>query len=251
MVRWLTAFIDRTASSFGAAARFWCAVTHSSLSPPRGVTREFATLLPPDGDPYLRVQRVAEGSGGTHLDLHVDDIASFARRAEASGAVRQVDHDDVVVLRSPAGLPWCVVGHDGESVRPTPRPAGTDGHRHLVDQVCIDIPRARYDEECAFWSDLTGWEIRDSSLRSEFRYLVRPEGMPLRLLLQRREDEGPARAHLDLSSDDVGAVVAHHEMLGAVIVDEFPLWTVMEDPAGLPYCITARDPDTGMIATGP
>ena len=54
----------------------------------------------------------------------------------------------------------------------------------LVDQVCIDIPPARYDEECAFWAEATGWELRAGS-RPEFRFLVRPEAMPLRILLQR------------------------------------------------------------------
>jgi hypothetical protein len=247
IVRWLTGFIDRPSASFDSAVAFWSAVTGSSLSPPRGEADQFATLIPPDGDPYLRVQRLGDGHGGSHLDVHVDDIMGFARRALAVGAVEQRGYADVVVLRSPAGLPWCVVGHHGARVRPAPQAAGDTGRLHLVDQVCIDIPVSRFDEECAFWSHVTGWKQGQSSLRSEFRFLVRPEGCPLRLLLQRCDDDGPARAHLDFASSDVGHVVAHHVRLGGTVAAVFEHWTVMTDPAGIRYCVTARDPATGRL----
>jgi predicted enzyme related to lactoylglutathione lyase len=246
VVRWLTAFIDRPSASFDSAARFWSAVTGSTLSPPRGEAGEFASLIPPDGDPYVRVQRVTEGQGTSHLDVHVDDIKAFARRAVAAGADEQ-DGYDVVVLRSPAGLPWCVVGHHGERVRPAPQQVGDTGCLHLVDQLCIDIPASRFDEECAFWSKVTTWELRQSSLRREFRFLVRPEGCPIRLLLQRCDDERPARAHLDFASTDAGLVVAHHQRLGATVAEVFDHWTVMTDPSGIPYCVTDRDPTTGTM----
>src|SRR5207302_8406403 len=71
-VRWLTVFLDFPADSFGAGVAFWREVTGSGLSPLRGAAGEFATLLPADGDAYPRVQRVAGGSGGPQLDLHVD-----------------------------------------------------------------------------------------------------------------------------------------------------------------------------------
>jgi hypothetical protein len=153
----------------------------------------------------------------------------------------------VVMLRSPAGLSWCVVSHHGEGDRPAPQQVGDTGCLHLVDQVCIDIPPSRFDEECAFWSRVTTWELRQSSLRHEFRFLVRPEGCPIRLLLQRCDEERPARAHLDIASTDVGNVVAHHQRLGASVAEMFDHWTVMTDPSGIPYCVTARDPTTGTV----
>jgi hypothetical protein len=75
--------------------------------------------------------------------------------------------------------------------------------------------------------------------------------MPLRLLLQRLEDGVPGqatRAHLDLACDDVAAAVAAHERLGATSVHDFGAWTAMADPSGLPYCLTSRNPDTGVVA---
>ena len=88
-VRWLTVFLDFPAGSFGAGVAFWREVTGSGLSPLRGAAGEFATLLPADGDAYLRVQRVAGGSGGHHLDLHVDPaLASVEQAAERAVAAR-------------------------------------------------------------------------------------------------------------------------------------------------------------------
>jgi hypothetical protein len=65
-----------------------------------------STLLPPSGDPYLRVQRVASGSGGQHLDLHVDpalaSVERAAKRAVALGAT--VLHRELgLVISGPVG----------------------------------------------------------------------------------------------------------------------------------------------------
>ena len=65
-VRWLTTFLDRPAQSFGDAVAFWTTVTGSTLSPTGASADEFATLVPADGDAYLRMQRVLDGSGGCH-----------------------------------------------------------------------------------------------------------------------------------------------------------------------------------------
>src|SRR5436305_12459468 len=95
MFRWLTLFLDFPAGSFDAGVAFWREVTGSALSPFRGPAGEFATLLPPDGDAYLRVQRIADGSGGGHLDLHlhpaagpVDQAAGRALALRAGGPYR-------------------------------------------------------------------------------------------------------------------------------------------------------------------
>lgn len=157
---WATAYLDLPASSLDRGVAFWRAVTGYGLSPARGEHREFATLEPGEGDAFLCVQRVADGPGGIHLDLHVADPRAGADAALALGAVEVADRG-YVVLRSPGGFTFCLVpgclvpGH--ESMRP---PAATwgDGGRSLVDQVCLDIPAAGYDEECAFWEALTGWE---------------------------------------------------------------------------------------------
>jgi hypothetical protein len=86
-VRWLTAFLDTAEESSEAAETFWSRATGYHLSPRRGDREEFASLLPPSGDPHLKVQRVVQTPpGGLHLDLHTDDVRGLAARAEELGA---------------------------------------------------------------------------------------------------------------------------------------------------------------------
>jgi len=249
MIRWTTAFVDRPGASFDAARTFWQRVTATTLSPTRGRHGEFSTFVPVGADACLRLQRVDRGPGGTHIDLHVDDVRSGADRAIAAGAT-EVDVDSgVIVLRSPGGLAFCVVTHHGEAT--PPGPIGRPGARTIVDQVCIDVAPDRFDVECEFWRSLTGWRLGDCR-ESDYRVLTRPPSMPLRFLLQRRGDGDrglPAGSHLDLSCDDVDLAARVHEALGATVLDRFPWWTVMADPSGRPYCLTARSPDTGLPAS--
>lgn len=248
----MTAFLDVPAASFEAASAFWAAVTRTTVSAPRGVDGEFATLVPSAGDAYLRVQRRAAGPARIHLDLHVDDVDTVVAAAVGAGAAL-VARRGYAVLTSPAGLTFCVVPHRGEAVRPAPVERA-DGGRELIDQVCIDVPPERYDAECAFWTVLTGWPHRTGST-ADLSLLERPPGQPLRVLLQRLGAEDgatAARAHLDLAvGAPTAAAVAAHVAGGAVVHHEGPRWVTLVDPAGLPYCLTERDPDTGTIAAPP
>jgi hypothetical protein len=235
-VRWITGFLD---SPDRSAEDFWRAVTSSGLSARRG-GGAFATLVPPDGDPYLRVQVVGDGPARAHLDLHVDDLRSAAEEAVACGAVVTAVYDDVVVLRSPAGIGFCLVPWAGEVRRPVAA-VWPGGQRSVVDQLCLDLPAAVHDREAGFWVALTGWQRRSSDL-AEFSWLERPAGMGLRLLVQ-RTGAAVAGVHVDLACDDVDTEVARHVGLGAVVVRRVPGdWTTLRDPAGREYCVTGRSP---------
>lgn len=250
-VRWITGFIDRPAATFDVCAAFWLAVHDAALSEPRGDTGEFATLLAPDGDAFLRVQRTGDGSAGSHLDLHVDDVRESFASARAAGATLVDDLGSLVVMRSPGGLAFCLVGHRGEQIRPAPV-CSSDGSRTIVDQVTIDIAPDRFDDEVEFWQRVTGWEV--AGARSpEFVALVRPDAMPLRILMQRCGDDAvgrPTECHLDLSCDDVERAETVHLELGATLIARHRFWTVMADPSGAHYCLTRRNPETGLLPPG-
>jgi len=245
-IRWTQLLLDRPRQQVDAAAAFWASVTDSDLSPWRDA-HTFATFEPRDGAAYLRVQAVVGGGGGAHLDLEVDDLAAETDRAVGLGAhvVEQVD--DLVVLRSPSGLGFCLTPHHGASKRPPP--VGHPATR--VDQVCLDLPAAVHDLEAAFWTRLTGWERHRGRL-PEFELLAPPAGMPVRLLLQRLTDGDRAGAHVDLATTDRVATRAQHVALGARELAVHEHWSVMRDPAGGVYCLTDRDPLTGSLppATG-
>jgi hypothetical protein len=246
-VRWVWAFLDLPEEGFEAAVEFWRAVTRTSLSPWRGDRGQFATLRPAEGDPWVKVQRVG-GPGGIHVDLDVDVPLEQARdHAAALGAriLDEVPDDDtlgVVVCRSPGGFVFCLTRWSPpESSRGQVR----EGQQSLLDQVCLDIPTDRYAAEVRFWSELTGWGVRDAAA-PEFERLDWPPGLPVRFLLQRLDEpSGSVRAHVDLACADVRAECARHVGLGAVEVGPGRGWVVMRDPNGHEYCCTERDPLTG------
>jgi len=77
-----------------------------------------------------------------------------------------------------------------------------------------------------------------------YAYLTQPPGWPIRLLLQRRDSAAPGdrtRAHVDFGCTDTGAR-DRHVALGARVTGAQEYWTVLSDPAGLAYCLVARDP---------
>ncbi len=248
---WLTAFIDLAAPEYDSAARFWVDITGYPLSPPRGAHHEFATLNPTAGRDFLRLQRLEQGPSRIHLDLHVAEVAAARAEALSCGAVLLAEPGPYVVLKSPAGLTFCLVPNVGAAGGGGIPPADTwaGGRRSRVSQVCIDLAADRFDAEVAFFAALTGWDLQRFSAVEHVVALARPDGLPLRVILQRlgADDPGPqARAHLEWWADDVPTEVTRHLDLGARQVRAGDYWMVLADPAGLPYCVIGRDPVTGV-----
>ncbi|GAA4804591.1 VOC family protein [Nocardioides caeni] len=242
-IRWLTAFLDNGPDVHQESVGFWQQATGYGLSSPRGDAGEFASLEPPVGDAYLKVQRRGHGESRVHLDLHVADPGTAADAAVVAGATRVLDSEHgYVVMASPTGLVFCFVDHPA-AVRPeaTERP---DGSLARVRQVAIDVPPASYGVEWDFWRAVTGWQERPSTITEDFRFLLAPEGQPLGLLLQRLgpDDDGEIRAHLDWGTTDRAAETERHLALGARVLAQHSHWTVLEDPTGRAYCLTDGDP---------
>jgi len=239
---WMTAFVDLAPDEFERGVEFWLGVTGYDLSPARGEHDEFATLVPPDGDAHLRVQRLVDGPSRLHLDLHVEDPTAAADEAVALGATVVTRHElGYVVMSSPGGLRFCFVGH--EAAQPAPPTDWGGGLVSTVDQVCLDVPGPTYETEFGFWRALSGWEERPIHAHPEFRRLIGPADRPLHLLVQRLEEQsGQVRAHFDLAASDQQTEVERHRALGATVAWFGDGWVVMTAPAGPAYCITGRSP---------
>ncbi len=237
-VRRAWVFLDTPRTDADHSWRFWAAVTGSRVvASPGGADEESATLVPERGGAWVRLRAVGEGGGGVHLDLDVDDVHATTQRAESLGAGRVGGIGrTAVLLRSPGGFPFCLTTWHGLAGQV---PRGLPG---VLDQLCLDVPGSRWESEGRFWELLTGWELRDSDERG-FASLLRPPDIPLRVLLQRLdEEEGPVRGHVDLACVDRAAETARHAAAGAVVLAEHPAWTVMSDPVGRVYCLTDRRP---------
>ena len=236
---WVTAFADLAPENHAAGLAFWRDVTGWEASAARGEESEFVTLVPPEGDDHLRVQRLVSGPSRVHLDLHVEDPRIAADQAVGLGA-SEVAAPGHIVMRSPGGFPFCYVSH--RSSQPATATTWPGGHRSLVDQVCLDLPDSGFDRELAFWSAVTGRELV-GSIRPEFERLRRPADQGLELLVQRLgEPAGEVRGHLDIGCSDRAAETDRHLALGATRVETYEAWTVLTDPAGSAYCITDREP---------
>ena len=250
---WVTVVLDLPPAVHDAGLRFWASATGYALTLDGVVDGAPATLVPPHGDPFLKVLRVGGDGSFTrptvHLDLHVEVVDAAVARAEDVGGVVVDRSDDArVAMRSPGGFAFGFV-HERRSVRPgaTKWP---HGHESLLDQVCLDIAPGDFEAEATFWAHLTDWELRQGG-RPEFRHLVRPAELPIRLLLQHRDnDGGPVTGHLDIATDDRPTEVGRHVALGATRLADVPggRWSVLRDPTGAAYCITDRDPWTGLLA---
>jgi hypothetical protein len=238
----LTAFLDLAAEEHAHGLELWERLTGYQRSGTRGDDGEFVTLVPSEGDGFLRVQRLGSGSSRVHLDLHVADPRTAALEALGLGAEMVADEGGYLTLTSPGGFTFCVVPHRVGSV---PRAtAWPDGNRSRVDQVCLDIPPSTYDAEFAFWEDLTSWEARPPRPDDEFARLTPPPGQPLQLLLQRLDrEEAAVRAHLDWCATDRDAEVERHVAAGSTFLERFDRgWTVLTGPDGFTYCVTERSP---------
>jgi hypothetical protein len=129
-------------------------------------------------------------------------------------------------------------------------PASFPGvRRSRVYQVSLDVPGPRFELEAQTWVDRTGGRVEVLERRPEFAWLRIPGGpRPLDVLLQRLDrTDGPTAAHLDVGTSDREAEVRRHLALGATLLAEEEFWTVLADPAALPYCVTDRDPATGVL----
>jgi hypothetical protein len=238
---WLTAFLDVPAGGHAAGREFWPAATGWTLSASRGAHGEFATLQPADGDAHLRLQQTGSGAFRAHLDLHVDSVDEWTGRAVALGAT-VVARPGHVVLQSPGGFTLCLVPAHDEAVRTPPTDWGR--HRSIADQLTVDVTPSAWETEQDFWSALTGWPVTAAG-QPAYARLQTPATLPLRVLLQRL-DSGPTSGHLDLATDDRPTEVARLEALGATVVREGVVWATLSGPDGSVFCVTDRDPDTGL-----
>lgn len=233
--------VEAPSEHFRASTAFWATVTGSTSV---ATGDRASTLEPPDGSAFVESRATDRLRWSLSLVLETDDPPGLGERAREAGA-RSAGQDG---FRSPGDFRFHIVG-TGENLR-RPAPFTLDGHTSRLDQVCVDCPPRVVEAEIEFWARLTGWTVGRGAL-PEFTWLARPDVVPVRLLFQQL-GEGHrgrrTRAHLDLACGDaVDALIGLHESFGATRGTRGRVWHTMSDPSGLSYCLTRRDPVTGVI----
>ncbi|MDH2414894.1 VOC family protein [Nocardioides sp. CER19] len=239
---WLHAVVDVPVEHHARTAAFWAGVLGWPAGPTWAGHPELRSFEPPGGAPYLHLQEI-DGPPRVHVDVASDRPEQTVRDAVRLGAVLVGEADRWQTLRSPGGLPFCVVP-SGEQEPPAPT-SWPDGHRSRMVQVCIDSPQAAHDREVDFWRAVLGGRWFPAAEAHEFAGKLHDDrGSPLQLLFQRLDEpDGPVRAHLDHGTDDVPAEVGRILALGAEDVRPGRGWHVLRDPAGLLFCVTENSPE--------
>jgi len=102
--------------------------------------------------------------------------------------------------------------------------------------VLADVPAARLDAACAFWTAVTGSTVGEAEGDQGQYVPLRPAGGDSALWIQRvgRPDGG---WHFDFNVPDLDRAVAHAERVGAVVDRTDPDLAVLRTPAGQPFCL--------------
>ena len=107
-------------------------------------------------------------------------------------------------------------------------------HQSRVSTICLDVPSPTRTASEDFWSGALGVESRRGTSHPEYSVLGGHAGQ--RFVLQELND-GPARVHFDIHTDDRDSEVRRLTALGAREVERHDEWTVMVDPAGIIFCV--------------
>ena len=238
-IRWTWLFLDtprgRRRAVVGVLVRGHrlAAVRH-----PRRRTTSSPRCCPPRGDAWLKVQAVADGPGGIHLDLDVDDVHAAAAEAERLGATRIGGIGEVVViLRSPGGLTFCLTPWHGDARAGARRARSSWSTRSAsTARSTCTTPRSPSGPHSPAGRGPT------STSRSCPCCGGRPASRSGCCSSGSASRPAPVRAHADLACADRQASLARHLAAGAQVVAVRDGWTVMADPVGRVYCLTDRSP---------
>ncbi len=112
-------------------------------------------------------------------------------------------------------------------------------HRVALGAICIDVPAGDNATASAFWQGALARTARRGEHHPEFEVLSGSFGGVLGLV----QSVGSATpsVHLDLHTDDLDAEVARLVALGARAVERHGSWVVLEDPAGMRFCVVPVD----------
>lgn len=114
-------------------------------------------------------------------------------------------------------------------------------HRILLRKLFVDVPSDVHDRSFEFWTTALAANPRRGTRFPEY-HLLR-DAAALGPVWVQDIGVAPARYHVDIETDDVEAEVARLVAAGASVVERKLDWAVMQDPAGLLFCVVSEEGD--------
>ncbi len=115
-------------------------------------------------------------------------------------------------------------------------------HKILMRTIVFDFAHDKHEAGLAFWQKALMADAERETGYPEYHELIHPAAVGNYLTQQL--GDGPSRLHLDIESSDPEAEVERLVGLGAQIRERFEKWTVLEDPAGIVFCVVSPQSDS-------
>jgi hypothetical protein len=113
--------------------------------------------------------------------------------------------------------------------------------------VIFDFEPGVHDKARDFWVTALAADVRPGTKYPEYQVLEHPAA--LGPVMVQSLGDGTSRIHLDIETDDPPAEVERLVRAGASVVQSHDGWTVLEDPAGILFCVVpAVADDFGELA---
>ena len=109
------------------------------------------------------------------------------------------------------------------------------GHRSRLAGLVIDVLPEHYEDCVAFWAEALGAKAPRTPRKGQ-RYTTLKDASDGLIVLVQRVEKDPG-IHLDIESDSVAAETARLESAGARRKYKIKTWQVLEDPAGMAFCV--------------
>ena len=111
-------------------------------------------------------------------------------------------------------------------------------HRSKLSAILIDCDERTIGAGTRFWSQALGMpEVRSTDPGSTY---INLQGSVDSISVGMQRIGSASRVHLDIESDEVEAEVRRLEGLGAHRKEFIETWWVMEDPAGMLFCVVPQ-----------
>ncbi|QQX79330.1 VOC family protein [Shewanella sp. KX20019] len=109
-------------------------------------------------------------------------------------------------------------------------------HKSRLAALVLDSKVDNIEQANLFWEQALGAQCvrSDEEWSTRYSHLETPIDQP-QILIQKTTHE--SRVHLDIETDDIDSEVKRLTQIGAIVVETFARWVVMQAPTGHRFCV--------------